>query len=90
MVILGAWLSTKIKSPWLAAALGLLLIILGIYGLANDDMPTIIAILIIIVGVINMCRLLPDSKEQDPDSKEQDSHSKEQDPAIVASEPPKQ
>jgi hypothetical protein len=34
-------------------------------GLANDDMPAIIAILIIVVGVINMCRLLPRPKEQD-------------------------
>ena len=66
MVILAAWLSKKINSPWLAAALGVLLIGLGIYGLANDDMPTIIAIVIIVVGVINMCRLLPESKEQDP------------------------
>jgi len=58
-VILAAWLSRKINNPWLAAALGALLIGLGIYGLVNDDMPTIIAILIIVVGVINMCRLLP-------------------------------
>lgn len=76
MVILAAWLSKKINSPWLAAALGVLLIGLGIYGLANDDMPTVIAILIIVVGVLNMCRLLPQPKGQDP--------------AIPASEPPRQ
>jgi hypothetical protein len=28
-------------------------------------MPTIIAILIIVVGVINMCRLLPQSNKQE-------------------------
>jgi hypothetical protein len=76
MIILAAWLTKKINSPWLAAGLGLVLIGLGIYGLANDDMPTIIAILIIVVGVINMCRLLPKPKEQDPGK--------------AASEPPRQ
>ena len=66
IVVIAGWLSKKISSPWLAAALGLLLIGLGIYGLANDDMPQIIAILIIVVGAINMCRLLPGAREQEP------------------------
>jgi hypothetical protein len=65
IVILAGWLSKKINSPWLAAALGGLLIGLGAYGLANDDMPTIIAIMIIVIGVINVCHLLPQKKEQD-------------------------
>ena len=64
MVILAAWLSSKIQSPKLAAALGALLIGLGIYGLANDDMPTLIAILVIVVGVINVLRLIPSHKAE--------------------------
>ena len=76
MIILAAWLTKKIHSPWLAAGLGLLLVGLGIYGFANDDMPTVIAILIIVVGVLNVCRLLPEPKKQDP--------------AIPAPEPPRQ
>jgi hypothetical protein len=42
MVILAAWLSKKINSPWLAALLGALLIALGINGLVSGDMPTIV------------------------------------------------
>ena len=59
MIILAAWLSKKINSPWLAAFLGLVLIGVAIYGLAENDMPTLIAILIMVIGVINMLRLLP-------------------------------
>ena len=76
IIILAGWLTKKINSPWLAAGLGTVLIGLGIYGLANSDMPTIIAVLIIVVGVMNMCRLLP--------------HPKEQAPAVAAPEPPRQ
>ena len=76
MIVLAAWLTKKIQSPWLAAALGLLLVGLGCYGLVSDDMQTIIAILIIVVGVLNVCRLLPRPKEQDP--------------AAAAAEPPRQ
>ena len=64
IVALGYWLSKKINSPWLAALLGLVLIGVGIYGLSNENMPTIVAILIIVVGVINMLRLLPQSKKE--------------------------
>jgi Na+/citrate or Na+/malate symporter len=65
-----AALSRKINSPRLAAALGLVLIILGINGLIQADMPTIVAILIIIVGVINMLRLLPQEDEASADAKQ--------------------
>ena len=64
MIILAAWLSKKINSPWLAAALGLILLGMGIYGLVENNMPTVIGIAIIVVGVINMCRLLPRPKEE--------------------------
>ena len=65
-VVIAAWLSKQISSPWLAAALGLLLIGLGIYGLADNDMPKLIAILIMVVGAINVCRLLPGARAQEP------------------------
>jgi hypothetical protein len=64
MVIAAAWLSKKINSPWLAAVLGLVLIGVAIYGLAENDMPTFAAILIMIVGVMNLLRLLPHPDEQ--------------------------
>ena len=38
VVVLGAWLSKKIDSPRLAAALVLVLIGVGIYGLANEEL----------------------------------------------------
>ena len=42
-------------------------------------MPTIIAILIIVVGVINMLRLVPKPKEQDPGAAtESNKHAKVQ------------
>jgi hypothetical protein len=65
MIIAAAALSRKINSPWLAAALGLVLIVLGINGLIQANMPTIVAILIIVVGVINMLRLLPSGSEDE-------------------------
>ena len=68
MVVLGGWLSKKIDSPWLAAVLGLVLIGLGINALVSEDMPTIVAILIMIVGVINVLRLLPHPDEHVADS----------------------
>ena len=64
VVLLGAWLSKKINSPALAALLGVVLIGVGIYGLSGDNMPEIAAILIIVVGVINVLRLLPQPAEK--------------------------
>ena len=63
MIILAAWLSKKINSPWLAALLGLVLIGVAIYGLATDEIVTILAIVIIAVGVMNLLRLLPHPDE---------------------------
>ena len=62
--MLSAWLSKKINSPRLAAVPGLVLIGVGINGLVSEDMPTIPAILIIVVGVIDVLRLLPQPDEQ--------------------------
>jgi hypothetical protein len=64
MIILAAWLSKKINSPWLAALLGVVLIGVAIYGLATDQIATILAILIIAVGVMNLLRLLPPVNEK--------------------------
>ena len=60
MIILAAWLSRKIQSPRLAALLGLILIGVAIYGVATDKMVTILAIIIIAIGVMNLMRLLPE------------------------------
>lgn len=56
-------LSKKINSPWLAALLGLVLIGVAIYGLVEHDMATILAIIVIAVGVMNLLRLVPHPKE---------------------------
>ena len=69
MIILAAWLSKKINSPRLAALLGLLLIGVAIYGLATDKIVTILAIVIIAVGVMNLMRILPHAKEPVADDK---------------------
>ena len=69
MIILAAWLSRKINSPKIAAFLGLVLIGVAIYGLVVRDMPTILAIIIMVIGVINVLRLLPQPRgaaEDDP------------------------
>ena len=63
MIILAAWLTKKINSPKLAALLGLVLIGVAIYGKVNNDMPTAVAVIITVIGVINMLRLLPEPKE---------------------------
>ena len=63
MIILAAWLTKKINSPRLAAFLGLVLICVAIYGKVNNDMPTVLAVIIVVIGVINMLRLLPEPHE---------------------------
>ena len=65
MIILAAWLSRKINSPWMAALLGLVLIGIASYGLYTDQIATVLAILIIVVGVMNLARLLPQPKGPD-------------------------
>lgn len=65
MVVLAAYLSKKINCPRLAALLGLVLLIIGINGLIDDDMPELAAILIIVVAVMNVLRLLPQHDDAD-------------------------
>lgn len=62
-VVLAAWLSKNVNSLWLAAGLGLILIGVAIHGLVNNDMPTIIATLIMVTGVINLIRRPPPAEE---------------------------
>ena len=59
MIVLAAWLSTKINSPRLAALLGVVLLLVAIYGVSQNSMPLALGVIISIVGVINLMRLLP-------------------------------
>ena len=59
MIVLAAWLSRKIDNPWLAALLGVVLIGVAICGVSTDQIVTLLAIIIIAVGVMNLLRLLP-------------------------------
>lgn len=45
--------------PWLAVLLGIILVGVGIYGLASGDMPTVFSIVIIVVGALNALRGVP-------------------------------
>jgi hypothetical protein len=55
MVILPR-LARVLNAPAIAAALGLILIAVAVIGLATDDIRTGWAIVILIVGVINVVR----------------------------------
>jgi hypothetical protein len=68
MAVLAAWLSSKIDNPWLTALLGVVLIGVAVVdGIVLQNMSTLAVILLIIVGVINLLRLLPHSNEQAAD-----------------------
>ena len=58
MVILPR-LARALNSPGIATALALILIVVGIVGIATDDISTRWGIIIITVGVINLIRALP-------------------------------
>ena len=51
-------LARALNAPAVAAVLGLILIAVGIFGLATDDIRTGYAIVILIVGVINLIRTM--------------------------------
>ena len=57
MVILPR-LARALNAPAVAAALGLILIAVGIIGLATDDIRAGYAIVILIVGLINLVRTM--------------------------------
>lgn len=51
-------LARALNAPAVAAVLGLILIAVGIIGLATDDIKTGYAIVILIVGLINLVRTM--------------------------------
>jgi uncharacterized membrane protein len=52
-------LARLLNQPGIAALLGLLLVAVGIIGLVTDDIRTVWAIVVLIVGVINLLRAIP-------------------------------
>jgi hypothetical protein len=53
-------LARKLNQPAIAALLGLVLIAVGIIGLATDDIRRGWAIIVLVVGIINLIRAIPD------------------------------
>jgi len=58
MVILPR-LARALNQPAIALVLALILIVVGVVGIATDDISTRWGIIIITVGVINLIRALP-------------------------------
>jgi hypothetical protein len=58
MVILPR-LARRLNSPAIATALAVILIAVGIFGIATDDIRTGYAVVVVVVGVINLIRALP-------------------------------
>jgi hypothetical protein len=58
MVILPR-LARALNSPAIATLLAALLIVVGILGIATDDIPTHYAVIVLVVGVVNLVRALP-------------------------------
>ena len=56
-------LARALNAPAVAAVLGLILIAVGIIGLATDDIRTGYAIVILIVGLINLVRTMAPRNE---------------------------
>jgi uncharacterized membrane protein HdeD (DUF308 family) len=58
-VVFGPRLARVVHHPGLAVALGVILIVIGIIGLASGDIAKGLAILILVVGTINVLRGVP-------------------------------
>lgn len=58
MVILPR-LARRLNSPAIATALAVILIAVGIFGIVTDDIRTGYAVVVVVVGVINLIRALP-------------------------------
>jgi ABC-type Mn2+/Zn2+ transport system permease subunit len=56
-------IAKTLHHPMLAAFLGLVLLAIGIYGLATKDIPKWWSIIIIVVGALNLLRLLAKPNE---------------------------
>jgi hypothetical protein len=52
-------IARSLHHPGLAVVLGLLLLAIGIYGLVSGDIPKLWAILILVVGTLNVLRAVP-------------------------------
>jgi hypothetical protein len=52
-------LARRLNSPLIATVLAIILIGVGIFGIATDDIRTGYAVVVLIVGVINLIRALP-------------------------------
>ncbi len=52
-------LARRLNSPAIATFLALILVAVGIVGIVTDDIPTRWAIVVLIVGLINVIRALP-------------------------------
>jgi hypothetical protein len=52
-------LARALNSPGIATALALILIVVGIAGIATDDIGTGWGIIVIAVGAINLIRAIP-------------------------------
>jgi hypothetical protein len=52
-------LARRLNSPAIATLLALILVAVGIVGIVTDDIPTRWAIVVLIVGLINVIRALP-------------------------------
>jgi uncharacterized membrane protein HdeD (DUF308 family) len=65
-VVLLPRLARFFHHPWLAVALGVILIVVGVIGLVSGDIATGLAIVILVVGAINMLRGVPSGKAEPP------------------------
>jgi uncharacterized membrane protein HdeD (DUF308 family) len=52
-------LARALNQPWIATLLAVILIAVGIIGIATDDISTRWGIIVITVGVINLIRAIP-------------------------------
>jgi hypothetical protein len=59
-------IAKALHHPALAAFLGLVLLAIGIYGLASSKMPRWSAILVVVVGAINVLQIWREPSEDQP------------------------
>jgi hypothetical protein len=52
-------LARRLNSPAIATALAAILIVLGVAGLISNEIPNAYSIVIIVVGLVNLVRALP-------------------------------
>jgi hypothetical protein len=52
-------LARALNAPVIAALLGLILVAVAIIGLVTDDIRTLWAVVILVVGAINLIRAIP-------------------------------